>query len=86
MSDNLQAGMDMAPKRRRGQGQNAAWLLFLRCLRPESIDRRFPLLITTVSRPHSRTVALPPCLSLYIINSLEVDEAVVCLHQRAQPT
>jgi hypothetical protein len=31
-------------------------------------------------------VVLLPCLLLCIINSLEVVQAVVCLHQSAQPT
>jgi hypothetical protein len=38
------------------------------------------------STPPPRTVALLPGLPVCIINSLEVVEAVVCLHQRAQPT
>jgi hypothetical protein len=33
-----------------------------------------------------RTVAPPPCLPLYIINLLEVDEAAMHLHPSAQPT
>jgi hypothetical protein len=36
--------------------------------------------------PPPRTVALLPCLPLYIINLLEVAEAVVRLHPSAQPT
>jgi hypothetical protein len=44
--------MGTAPSCRRGWGQNAAQLLFLRCLHPENSDHRFPLfLITTKSCP-----------------------------------
>jgi hypothetical protein len=85
-SKNLQATIGTAPSHRRGRGQNAAQLLFLRCLHPERSDHRFPLFpVTTMSQP-LRTVALLPDLPPYIINLLEVDEAVVCLHQSAQPT
>jgi hypothetical protein len=43
VSNNLQAGIGTAPRCRRGWGQNAAQLLFLKCLHPKSSDCRFPL-------------------------------------------
>jgi hypothetical protein len=86
MPNNLQAGMGTAPRHRRGWGQNAAQLLFLRCLCPESSNHRFLLFLITTMSCLPRTAILLPCLPLYKINLLEVEEAVVCLHQSAQPT
>jgi hypothetical protein len=76
MSNNLQAGMGTAPSCRRGQGQNAAQLLFIRCLPLERSNCRFFLFWITTMSHCLRIVALLPCLLLYIINSLEVVEAV----------
>jgi hypothetical protein len=54
MPNNLQAGMGTASSCRRGQGQNAAQLFFLKCLHSESSDSRFLLFPITIMSP------LPP--------------------------
>jgi hypothetical protein len=78
-----------APSHRRGWAQSAAQLFLLKRLCSDNSDHRFLLfMITTMTSlpPAPRTVTLLPGLLLYIINSLAVDEAVVCLHQSTQPT
>jgi hypothetical protein len=87
ISTAMSAGWDgHSPSCRRGQGQNAAQLLFLRCLHPESSNRRSPCSWQLQCHATPRTVALLPGFLLYTINSLEVVEAVVCLHQSTQAT
>jgi hypothetical protein len=49
--------------------QNAAQLLFLSCLHSERIGRQFSLV--TMSCLSLRTAAPPPCLPLYIKDSLK---------------
>jgi hypothetical protein len=83
MYNNLQAGIGTAPCCRTGQGQNAARLLFLRCLRPESSDYRFPYNYNVM--PPENCCSTP--LFATVHNKLAGGHGgCVCLHQSTQPT
>jgi hypothetical protein len=85
VSNKLQAEVWHSPSRR--GGQDAAQLFFLRCLHSERSSHRFLLFPRiTVSHPLSQELLFHLVLPLYIINSLEVEGAVVCLHPNAQTT
>jgi hypothetical protein len=68
------------------QPQKTAQLLFLRCLCPESSHHRFPLFLNSYNVMPPENCYSTSLFALYVINSLEVDAAVVCLCQSTQLT
>jgi hypothetical protein len=61
-----------APAAEESKRQNAAQLLFLSCLHSEK-EVGTQVFLVTMSRLSLRTVALPPCLPLYIKDLLKED-------------